>query len=378
MATSEENLNEHGNHAGRLTQTVGGWAEYTVYMTPSADKVIHDLPVPPKKVIPIVFLPGVMGSNLRMSIDRQKELEREHNKTWRADDIVSASGKLTTLIDSGDGGWFRDAKLGAATSYKRMRFGFRENETPFLGYPDKLTSQVIARDGEHATAILANAPGPLELLPAKAYGEKWLRVVDGNGIELASWPDMRTDAPQTAVDAIYLQPADAWWRLINPEWVNPRMPGADSTKAAQSAYDRLKDAYRFANAIDKTFHPMTYASWCASSARRSYGEVIFRVIEGDTTQLPKAATWKLLTDDGKKILTVQAGNSVLTLERQPAAEAGDETVPAKRSAEHIIGHCFEHGAHTPGYEHQDSYTDGGVAASTLYGLMQIAKTDKWQ
>ena len=125
---------------------------------------------------------------------------------------------------------------------------------------------------------------------------------------------------------------------------------------------------------------MTYASWCDSPSHKSYGEVVFQVTEGDTTQLPRADTWKLLTDDGKKILTVQAGDRVLTLERQSAADAGDETVPARRSAKHIIsgrGNSFVHGAERSGYEHQASFEDGQVAASTLYALVQIAKTDKW-
>ncbi|MDB5895725.1 MAG: hypothetical protein JWQ88_3256, partial [Rhodoferax sp.] len=34
MATTTNTLNEHGNHPAELTQTVGGWAEYTVWMTP--------------------------------------------------------------------------------------------------------------------------------------------------------------------------------------------------------------------------------------------------------------------------------------------------------------------------------------------------------
>ena len=61
------NLNEHGNHEGELTLGVGGWAEYTVHMTETTDTIRHDIVAPPDKVIPVIFLPGVMGSNLRMS-----------------------------------------------------------------------------------------------------------------------------------------------------------------------------------------------------------------------------------------------------------------------------------------------------------------------
>lgn len=632
MTTEEKNLNADGNHTGEVTMGVGGHAQYTVWMTPTDDKAIHDVKLPPRKVIPIIFLPGVMGSNLRMSRARQEALKRDDNRAWKADDI----GSLSTATGNGYGGWFRSATpaqrqmnfdpdetevdiykytedkgqfdpegkltkesdaqhqnvpdnfkpipplltteksapadatkedkdrksesaaqkarwrgwseilfkgaygeilekierqlnnmmvngqlaenwkaqttqssaegnyqtaappdpllilnkdpkefgalfngeaiteddlrtvsncwypvhamgynwlqsngesakkiaaritglidgytkrkfdctkvivvthsmgglvaralvhpdygnlqnkilgvyhnvmptLGAGTAYKRLRFGFREKEGGVFGFEDKVLGEVLSPDGQHATAILANAPAPLEMLPAQAYGADWLRVVDIRGTTLASWPDMRVDerdpshsAPQTPLGAIYTQPADSWWRLINPLWINPGNPKVKPAKATQAAYDRLEAAYAFANSIEQTFHPVTYASWCNSSARKSYGTVIFRVTDGDTTQLPTPATWKLLTDDGKRILTVQAGNRVLTLQRQPAAESGDETVPANRSAKHIIGKCFEHGAGNAGYEHQDSYKDGQVAASTLYALVQIAKNDKWK
>ena len=645
MATEDKPLNENGNHAGAFTLGVGGHAEYTVWMTPSEDKVIHDVKVPPRKVIPIIFLPGVMGSNLRMTKKRQNELKLDHTKAWKADDIGAIS---TGVGNTGYGGWFRKARpeqrqmnfdpdetevdiykytedqgrfdpegkltqesdaqhqnvpdglspippllttekgapanatkldkerktesaaqkarwrgwseiffagpysnilqkiehqmnnmfvngqlaenwkpqpppqasgenspqsappdplvilkkspkdfgatvggeaiteddlrkisdcwypvhamgynwlqsngdsakkiaaritglikgykdrkfdctkviivthsmgglvaralmhpnygnlqgdpkekressilgiyhnvmptLGAGTAYKRLRFGFREKHSfSPATYMDYVASEVLAPDGEHATAILANAPAPLEMLPAKAYGADWLRVVDADGKHLQSWPDMRVDPknpsqppPQTPLDAIYTQPADVWWRLINPKWVNPGDPDMTHANAAQGAYDRLKDAYKFSNAIEKTFHPVTYASWCNSPSHKCYGEVVFRVTAGDTTNLPKADAWKLLTDDGKGVLTVQAGDRVLTLALQPSADAGDETVPAKRSAEHIIsarGNSFVHGAERSGYEHQASFSNGEVASSTLYSLVQIAKTDTWK
>ncbi|MGT2433906.1 hypothetical protein ACU4HD_43515 [Cupriavidus basilensis] len=45
------------------------------------------LPVPPTNVIPVIFLPGVMGTNLRMSRQRQAFLNQKDNKAWRPDDL---------------------------------------------------------------------------------------------------------------------------------------------------------------------------------------------------------------------------------------------------------------------------------------------------
>ena len=103
--------------------------------------------------------------------------------------------------------------MGAGSAYKRMRFGFQDKP----GKLAEIGAKVIAINGEHATAILANTPAPLELLPGAAYGKDWLKVIDESDKTLWSWP--RND--ETALDSIYLQPADAWWRLINPSWINP-------------------------------------------------------------------------------------------------------------------------------------------------------------
>jgi len=63
--------------------------------TPVEDRnhqVSHMLP---RRVIPIVFLPGIMGSNLRISsAQRQKELGKSNNRAWRPDDKGSAVWSL--------------------------------------------------------------------------------------------------------------------------------------------------------------------------------------------------------------------------------------------------------------------------------------------
>ncbi|MBC7636733.1 MAG: hypothetical protein H7251_14130, partial [Acetobacteraceae bacterium] len=590
--SNAKNLNEHGNHEGEFTLGVGGWAEYTVHMTETTDTIRHDVVVPPDKVIPVIFLPGVMGSNLRMSKARQARLERNDNRAWRPDDI----GKTDVVRGEGFGGWFKNASpaqrqldfdpneteveyyhyteskgrfdpqgaetiasdarhqnvpdglapipplmghvfsfaadpqadalnkqrkfatvaqvarwrgwsevlfagaygamlktterylnnivrkgvigplwkarphdalpgaardggeltdlllqdpqkfgalfaaplsasdlkqvapcwypvhamgynfiksngksavaiadrirglvkgyqkrglkcdeviivthsmggllaralihpqygnllndkdvkvlgmyhnvmptMGAASAYKRMRFGFRENDNLTLpGYVDGLTAQVLGVDGPNATAILANAPAPLEMMPGRAYGREWLKVTDSWGKVLWSWP-RGTD---TALDSIYLQPPNAWWRLINPDWVNPGDVSEEKGGGLKNVRQRLKMASEFLQSIESTFHPITYASYCASPDQASYGEIVFKAtltggseVDRNGKFIPWASpeTWELLSDDGKGKLTAKAGARVMTLQLQPAAEAGDQTVPSRRSASLIKG-----------------------------------------
>jgi hypothetical protein len=604
--SDQSELNERGNHQGEFTQGVGGWAEYTVHMTPVADNIRHDVKLPPRKVIPVIFLPGVMGSNLRLSKGRQKKLDRPDNRSWRPDDMVGANG-AGAIFDAGLVGWYKNASpaqrqlmldpneteveyyhyteskerfdpegaetlasdkrhqnipdnlepiypligtraptgwkpgrqiakkretpaqvarwrgwsevlfsgaygqllkmaeshlnnmiagnaanpmwkpyfadpatfggvdagaalteqdlkkvaacwypvhamgynylksngetakviaerirglaqgyqkrgfkcdevivvthsmggllaravihpkygnllndpavkvlgiyhnvmptMGAAASYKRMRFGFMEQGTGFIA---ETGAKVLAIDGKHATAILANAPAPLELFPGSAYGKSWLKLVDGAGREMWSLPDNKT----SALESIYLQPADRWWRLINPKWTNPaNLEGG----AIDAVNRRLKEATDFVEDIKSTFHPTScYGSFCASPERLSYGEVVFKVTDPDVwdsrdIKLSPVETWKLLSDDAQGTLKVQTGGRVLTLALQRPTAPGDETVPAGRSAKQITGKLFVHGE-TKGksYEHQNSYADKDVLASLLYSVVQIAKTAKWE
>lgn len=623
MSGADTDLNEHGNHQGEFSQGVGGWAEYTVYMTKTEDTARHDVTLPPGKVIPIIFLPGVMGSNLRMSKKRQEELDMPDNRSWRPDDMMGASNQIDIVRGKGLGGWFKNASprerqlifdqneteveyyhytesngrfdpegketlaadarhknvpdslsaippllgrnqswnpaevrkvhhetpaqiarwrgwsevlfdgaygqmlqrtehllnnivkkgeisyvwqsrwnadgmpvypvitdisllwqgpkafggsgdvitqnelkkiakcwypvhamgynflqsngksaqiiaerirgmvkgyqhrgfkcdeviivthsmggllaralihpsygnllndknvkvlgiyhnvmptLGAASAYKRMRFGFQEK----VGYAAETAAEVLAIDGKHATAILANAPAPLEMMPGATYGPDWLKVVDSCNRVLMSWPKKK----ETALEHIYLQPEKAWWRLLNPMWVNPGDVPEKLGGGMKGVQYRIKDAAKFLQSIEKTFHPNTYASYCASPTRRSFGEIVFKIVAGTGSGigdsgrpgLPSPETWTLISDDAKGKLIVQAGSQKLTLMLQPASAPGDETVPADRSAKHVAGTLFMHGEQSNGYEHQDSYSDKHVMASLLHSIVQIAKTAKW-
>lgn len=610
--SNQSGLNERGNHEGEFSQGVGGWAEYAVHMTDVGDKVRHDVRVPPSKVIPIIFLPGVMGSNLRMSKKRQNDdLKRPDNRAWRPDDLMSVSGELDVVGGNGMGNWFKNATpaqrqlafdpneteveyyhytesnerfdpdgketlaadarhqnvpdslqpipplmgqrlppigrgnsrhasgkkrempaqiarwrgwsevlfagaygqmlktaenyfnnillggeinpiwhsicadpsefggssippisandlkkiaacwypvhamgynflksngdsakviagrirglvkgyqkrgfkcdeviivthsmgglvgrallhpkygnllndedlkilgmyhnvmptMGAAATYKRMRFGFQDRWGP----TNSLQAHIIAFDGENATAILANTPAPLEMLPGSIYGKDWLKVVDGSGKTLCSWP--HGDA--SSLQSIYLQPGSAWWRLINPLWVNPANAAERKGGGLENVYRRLINATKFLQSIERTFHPTNcYASFCASGEHLSYGDVVFKAAdawtpfsESDQAPIPSPESWKLLADDGTGTLKVQAGNRLMILYLQKGSAPGDETVPADRSARHINGTLFAHGTEKGhGYEHQGSYSDKKVITSMLYSLANIARSAKW-
>ena len=66
------------------------WDQGTVaqgFVTPSQDRTPQVISIPPRRALPIIFLPGTMGSNLRMSAARQSALGQTNNLAWRPDHL---------------------------------------------------------------------------------------------------------------------------------------------------------------------------------------------------------------------------------------------------------------------------------------------------
>jgi len=88
---------------------------------------------------------------------------------------------------------------GSPMAYKRMKSG----EAGTTGW-------VIGSSGEEMTPVLAQSPGPLQLLPGTAYGSGWLQV---DGI-----PALPKDG--NPYSEIYLE-RKAWWGLCEERFMHP-------------------------------------------------------------------------------------------------------------------------------------------------------------
>ena len=51
--------------------------------TPTADQRGCEMRVLPNRAIPVVFIPGIMGSNLKLTAKRRSELDKSNNISWR-------------------------------------------------------------------------------------------------------------------------------------------------------------------------------------------------------------------------------------------------------------------------------------------------------
>ena len=76
---------------------------------------------------------------------------------------------------------------GAAVAYRRCKVG--------MGDEDAVSAIVIGADGRQVTAVFAQAPGALQLLPSQTYRLGWLKIKDeiGNTIEALPKVDPYTE-----------------------------------------------------------------------------------------------------------------------------------------------------------------------------------------
>ncbi len=96
---------------------------------------------------------------------------------------------------------------GSPVTYKRMKAGFEGGEKWVLG-----------NNGKEVTAVLAHAPGGLELLPNIHYRQQ--NGAQGNWLTLEDKDEIIPLFQGDPYTTVYKEP-HKWWRLINPDWWNP-------------------------------------------------------------------------------------------------------------------------------------------------------------
>lgn len=150
---------------------------------------------------------------------------------------------------------------GAPAAYKRMRLGFE--------LPAKV---VLGSNGAEVTAVLANSPGGLELLPNKMHktsdgNRHWLFPTEETILGPAiSFPARPLVDPYKE---IYLNQAD-WWRLVNEDWIDPAVAIDEDgypywVHAKPGTFklfsDQLAVAKKFHDDLGAHFHPNTKMFW---------------------------------------------------------------------------------------------------------------------
>lgn len=254
--------------------------------------------------------------------------------------------------------------IGAAAAYKRMHAGF---EARWWNIVDILTARALGWSGKEVTAVLSNAPGGLELLPTKRYPARWLKVKAGDITEI--------QLPESnPYKEIYAE-RDAWWRLMNPEWIEPQVP-TPSHKAVDKIWEkylkRLDIAEAFHDKLADYYHPITHAHYGADEKHKAW-----------TTFAWKKNRYAHMQEEPPLGIALPMGNNALGTIRfesakgleeyhmTPPDEKGDGTVPEISGADSASKAKFA--AKMTGYDHQGSYQHKAVKDVTTYSVARIAK-----
>ncbi|WP_454764769.1 hypothetical protein [Cupriavidus campinensis] len=280
---------------------------------------------------------------------------------------------------------------GAPATYKRMRAGFEGIEQVILG-----------GNAAEVVAVLAQAPGGLELLPTADYndGKPWLKVRDKKGgKEFLALP-----VNGDPYGEIYKSPA--WYGLVpdgNLPLVKPKRGKSkqvDSTKTNNEKLrctldEAIEEIKRFHEAIGGRYNNPTYIHYGAQGARQSEKDPAGLISDshrfswGDVVWEGRNITTEDLSiahDDGNGTLRTKDG---LKLEIAAPDSPGDGTVPVhsgKAPLKSNIALGFAHGHGNPGshndhfgYDHQASYADKHQRSlySTIFAIIKIAQQAKW-
>ncbi|GGB83430.1 hypothetical protein [Pseudoduganella buxea] len=181
---------------------------------------------------------------------------------------------------------------------------------------------------------------------------------------------------------------------MRKEWINPSgLPPDKGGGSFKRTSDYLDKAQFLHNKIVNTFHPNSYAHYGADAKHASYGEVVWEISDycADTTGWQE---WPIVYDTRQGRLEVarwEKNQSNMPFSKgmtfgkpasiyatlQSATAPGDQTVPVRSADHQLRSGKFKGVFRQTGYEHQSSYEDKDVIASTLYCIVRIAQQAKW-
>ncbi len=248
--------------------------------------------------------------------------------------------------------------LGAPAAYHHIRTGY-----------DFPTGLVLGRNAAQVTAILANAPGGLELLPTHSYPQGWLRAMSNTGEEIMA---LRGGDPYVE---IYAEDSK-WWRLVDKALIDP----ADLYGKAEIPVDPWSGAYRNNLKLARNFHTTmedwyfnpTYSHYGADPAFKTYQKLSWQA--KDQLQLSEFELVQagVLGDNSDPVTLNVPGAPRFYIPK--AIEPGDGTVSEWSGARpHTSGNAsVKQSFKLKGLDHGTSYNVSDTAQqSTLYSIGKL-------
>lgn len=250
---------------------------------------------------------------------------------------------------------------GAAAAYHHCRSGY-----------GGVSGWVLGRNAAQVTAVFANSPGAMELLPNQQYPKGWLKAKVGDS------PQAVMELPVSDPYAeIYLQKAP-WWRLVAPDLIDPSGRVRDPW---YSYHQGVVTASNFHYALAMWYHHCTYSHYGADEAHYpAWDDLVWYSNMGANVnyELLRAAP----VEAGSNPVSVFAGQKLNFTITAPGdvgyPQPGDGTVPACSgdAANMQGGGSVKQSFRLTGFEHQAAYDDDAVRQATLYSIGKILQQAK--
>lgn len=282
--------------------------------------------------------------------------------------------------------------VGAAVAYRRCKLGMREED---LG-----AGLVIGSNGQEVTAVFAQAPGALQLLPSQRYHSGWLRVAPAKGQAALSLPKAGSGGACDPYTEIYAC-RDKWWGLIKEEWLAPH----GGERIDWNAFEKnLEMAREFHAELGTHYHPSTYVYYGADAKQPSFENMTWRIQQGlrpDSATPPSMSN--VLNMEGRElrmdgtnpeyvggqteVTQVQYGSvggvstyesSYWELHGEMQDGAGDGTVPTSSGAAPLAqgGNAIRQQFRLTGFAHEPAYKNNTARRAVLYAITKIVGTAK--
>lgn len=260
---------------------------------------------------------------------------------------------------------------GAPMAYKRMKAG----EAGMTGW-------VIGSSGAAMTPVLAQSPGPLQLLPGKGYGMGWFHV-----------EGLQQPLPQTDPYTDIYTERSAWWGLCEERFINPENKYMDKTQLDKDWLSfkntLFTDVQTFVEDLNGYYHDNTFAFYGNDGKKYpSFAELHWKDISGKYTpeayrsQVSEQGEVFYPTDKFNQTIryatleTPDKGYVTRKYELSPPAEDGDGTVPVRAA---VINSPKLKAQLGVGVDHEGAYkSDNTMDARwfTLRSIIRIAQQVK--
>lgn len=258
---------------------------------------------------------------------------------------------------------------GAPVCYRRIAWGtesFDPNKEKIDNAEMDKFADIAGRTSADTTAVMATAPGPLELLPNHLYNERWLHAtVTSHGVTSKDVLKLPEGNPYD----LYRN-TETWYRLIDPSLADP----ANLYKGL--VLDVLDRAISAAESFHKEvlgnyYHPNTFAFCGADKKQLTLGvcrwdaNITSGVLSVSDLRAGKPIS---ATPDGRREVIVNK-ISYFFSNASSTDLPGDGTVPLQSGSAPAgrIRQLFK----TNGYDHQDSYNDRAMLYLTQHLIARL-------